>query len=63
MCLSSVYERKSGSETLVLDNVMKLVVNKEMVTLMDIMGMEATVYGVIKSIDLVKNTIMIDATD
>ena len=61
MCLSKVYEVRDGAEKLLGEYVSELSVAGDMVTLRDIMGVETSVCGAIRSIDLVKNAIIIDA--
>ena len=61
MCLSKVYEIVDGNENLVCDYVSGLVVENGYLVLTDIMGEEKKVAGEIKSIDLVKNVIMVSA--
>ena len=63
MCLSSAYAVKNGNETLVLEDVKGLVVEQGTVTLTDLMGYKAVASGVIKSVDLVKNVVFIEAMD
>jgi predicted RNA-binding protein len=61
MCLLRVYERKNGSDTLVLEHVNGLSSEDGVVTVTDIMGAKATVPGIVKSIDMDRNTILIEA--
>ena len=61
MCLSAVYEIKDGNERLVSEHVSAIKLEDDLVTLTDIMGEETVIKGSMKSIDLVKNIIKIDA--
>ena len=61
MCLSSVYEIKDGSEKLVCEHTTSVEVDGDKITLTDITGDEIVIFGILKSIDLVKNTVMVEA--
>jgi len=60
MCMSTVYERKDGNDTLICEDVREARVEDNQVTLVDIMGYAVTVNGVIKKVDLIKNTMFIE---
>ena len=62
MCLSAVYEVRDGSETLVCEHTTAINVDNGIITLTDIMGEEIIVTGTLKSIDLVKNVIIMEVT-
>ena len=59
MCLSTVYEIRDGSESLVREYVSAINLDDGVITLTDIMGEEIAVNGNLKSIDLAKNIIII----
>jgi predicted RNA-binding protein len=61
MCLSSAYEVGKGSEKLICDRVTNLVVEGGNIRLTNLLGAETVVFGVLKSIDLNKNVIKIEA--
>ncbi len=61
MCMSNAYERKDGDDLLICENVREARVDGGRVTLVDILGYSMTVDGVIRKIDLVKNTLIIEA--
>jgi predicted RNA-binding protein len=63
VCLSTVYERKNGAETLVLNDVCTLSAEEGRVTVTDIMGEKAVVSGMVKSVDLMRNIIFVEAAD
>ena len=63
MCLSTVYETKDGTVTLVLQHVNSLLADEGTVTVTDIMGGKAVVNGVVKSFDMERNVIMIEARE
>ena len=60
MCLSAVYEVRSGSEKLVCEHTTAITQDGGVITLTDIMGEEIAITGVLKSIDLVKNIIRVE---
>jgi len=62
MCLSAVYEVRDGNETLVCEHATAICLEGEFVKLTDIMGEEISVNGTLKSIDLVRNIIKIEAS-
>ena len=59
MCLSKVYEVLDGNENLISDYVSGLSVESGYIIVTDIMGEEKKISGAIKSIDLVKNVIIV----
>jgi predicted RNA-binding protein len=60
MCLSAVYEVRDGSERLVCEHATAICMDGGVITLTDIMGEETVITGLLKSIDLVKNIILIE---
>lgn len=62
MCLSTVFEVRDGAEQKVSEYVSGIQISEEGVTLTDIMGEEKFVRGKLRSIDLVKNIILVDAS-
>ena len=60
MCLSAVYEVRDGIENLICEHTTTISINGSVITLTDIMGDDIKTSGAIKSIDLVKNIILID---
>lgn len=62
MCLSAVYEVGDGREKLICEHATALSVNGAVITLTDILGEELAVTGILKSIDLVKNIIMVETS-
>ena len=60
MCLSAVYEVRSGSEKLICEHAVAISLDGGVITLTDIMGEEIIITGVLKSIDLVRNNIKIE---
>lgn len=59
MCLSTVIEVRDGEEITLGEYVSSVEVKDGALTLTDIMGREINVSGSIKSVDLVKNTILV----
>jgi len=60
MCLSAVYEVKDGGENLVCEYVSSVRAENGSLILTDIMGDETVVHGALRSVDLVKNRILIE---
>ena len=63
MCLSTVYKLTGGEQEKVCEYVSGIAVGDGSVTLTDIMGDETVLSGIIRSIDLVKNIILVDSDD
>jgi len=61
MCLSAVYEVRDGAQKLVCEHATAISLDGGVITLTDILGEEIVVKGVLKSIDLVKNIILISS--
>lgn len=59
MCLSSAYETANGVDKLIAERVASVVVEGNSVRLTDLFGGQTVVPGIIKSIDLNKNVILI----
>ena len=63
MCLSSVYQIKNGNKALIANDVCELISEKGMFTVADILGKKTVIAGVVKSIDLLRNIIIIETSD
>lgn len=61
MCLSDAYELIDGEEKLVLSRVSDIKTEGDSVLLTNLMGIRTKVPGKIKSVDLLKNVILIEA--
>ena len=61
MCLSAVYEVKDGNESLICEYTTSLNIEGSVITLTDIMGEEVVFTGALKSVDLVKNIIILES--
>ena len=61
MCLSTVYEVSGNGERLVCEHTTNIELDGPTIRLTDIVGEEIIIDGVLKSIDLVKNIIKIEA--
>ena len=59
MCLTSAYETANGIDKLIAERVASVVVEGSSVRLPDLFGGQTVVPGIIKSIDLNKNVILI----
>ena len=62
MCLSTVYKADGSERTKLAEYVSSVQSEGEKIVLTDIMGLETVVYGAMKSVDLVKNEIVIEGT-
>ena len=62
MCLSTVYKADGSERTKLAEYVSSVQSEGEKIVLTDIMGLETVVYGAMKSVDLVKNEIVIEET-
>ena len=62
MCLSDAYELKDGERSLVCTRVCGVTADGENVTLTDLMGIRTVVAGTLKSVDLMSNIILIEAS-
>ena len=60
MCLSDAYELIDGEEKLVLSRVSDIKTEGNDVVLTNLMGIRTKVSGKIKSVDLMKNIILIE---
>ena len=62
MCLSTVYKADGSERTKLAEYVSSVKSEGDKITLTDIMGLETVVFGAMKSVDLVKNEIVIEGT-
>ena len=60
MCLSTVFEEVAGERKMVCEYVSGISTDETSVTLTDIMGRETVVKGSLKSLDFIKNIIIIE---
>ena len=60
MCLSTVYEEINGERSKVCEYVSSVSAGDDGYVLTDILGREITVHGTLKSLDLIKNEIVIE---
>ena len=63
MCLSTVYEERDGRQEKICEFVSGIRADAGRVTLTDIMGNETVVAGELKTLDFVKNIIIIEGKD
>lgn len=61
MCLATAYKNAETKEQIICDNITKILVNGDTITLFDIIGEERTVEGRISMVDLTKSVVIIDA--
>lgn len=62
MCLSDAYELKDGERNLVCTRVCGVSADGDSVTLTDLLGIRTVVPGTLKSVDLMSNVILIEAS-
>ena len=62
MCLSTVYKADGSERVKLAEYVSSVKSEGDKITLTDILGMETVVFGAMKSVDLVKNEIVIEGT-
>ena len=60
MCLSTVYKADGSENVKLAEYVSGVRAEGDKITLTDIMGIETVVFGTLKSVDLVKNLIVIE---
>lgn len=60
MCLSTVYEETAGERRKVCEYVSGIAADNGAITLTDIMGREYVIHGALKSLDFIKNVIVIE---
>ena len=61
MCLSTVMLEKEGGSEKVCEYVSNVRTEGNKITLTDVMGTETEVFGTIKSMDFIKNLIIVEA--
>lgn len=63
MCLSTVYENIISDDSVLMNNVSNLKIDKDKITLVDLMERKKTVIGCIDKVDLIDNYIIINTKD
>ena len=61
MCLATAYKNSESKEQIICDNITRITIDGDMITLVDIIGDERKVEGKISSVDLTKSVVIIDA--
>lgn len=59
MCVSTAYARQEGSDVLA-EYIAEISMDKDTITMTDVMGMKTQVKGYLKSADLTKGVIIIE---
>lgn len=62
MCLSTVYTVISGQESKLCEYICSIKLEDDVITLTDVTGVETTVKGSLKSLDLVKGRVIIEGS-
>lgn len=63
MCLATAYKNAETKEQIICDNITKILVDGDTITLFDIIGDERKVEGKISMVDLTKSVVIIDAAE
>ena len=63
MCLATAYKNAETKEQIICDNITKITVDGDVITLVDIIGDERKVEGRISMVDLTKSVVIIDAAE
>ena len=63
MCLATAYKNAETKEQIICDNITKILVDGDMITLFDIIGDERKVEGKISMVDLTKSVVIIDEAE
>lgn len=63
MCLATAYKNAQDTEQVICDNITKITVDGNTVTLIDIIGEEIKVEGTIAMVDLTKSVVIINAAN
>ena len=60
MCLATAYKNQQEDNQVICENITKILVDGDKVTLIDIIGMETVIEGRILMVDLTKSVVIID---
>ena len=63
MCLATAYKNAETKEQIICDNITKITVDGDIISLVDIIGDERKVEGRISMVDLTKSVVIIDAAE
>ncbi|MBR5336744.1 MAG: CooT family nickel-binding protein [Lachnospiraceae bacterium] len=63
MCLATAYRNTESKDQIICDNITKITVDGDEITLVDIIGEVRKVLGRISMADLTKSVVIIDAAD
>ena len=63
MCLATAYKNAESKEQIICDNITKITVDGDIISLVDIIGDERKVEGRISMVDLTKSVVIIDAAE
>ncbi|MBE6014590.1 MAG: CooT family nickel-binding protein [Lachnospiraceae bacterium] len=61
MCLATAYKNKETKEQIICENITKILIDGDNITMLDILGDEIKVEGKISMVDLTKSVVIIDA--
>ena len=60
MCLATAYKNQQEDNQVICENITKILVDGDKVTLIDIIGMETVIEGRISMVNLTKSVVIID---
>ena len=61
MCLSTVYQVENDNNKMVCQYVSNMEISNDSIKLTDITGEEIEIKGIVRSVDLIKNVILVEA--
>ena len=61
MCLATAYKNAETKEQIICENITKILIDGDNITMLDILGDEIKVEGKISMVDLTKSVVIIDA--
>ena len=61
MCLATAYKNVETKEQIICENITKILIDGDNITMLDILGDEIKVEGKISMVDLTKSVVIIDA--
>lgn len=63
MCLATAYKNAQANEQIICDNITKITVDGNKITLADIIGDEIVVEGTISMVDLTRSVVIINVAE
>lgn len=63
MCLATAYKKNHEQEQMICENISKILVDGNKITMIDIIGEEVVLEGTISMVDLAKSIVIIDCPE